>query len=206
MMQRVISNGKDQLFTGLTDFVKLDYKKLGLEKYNFKIKSYTPDSRTGLAKVWKEKHLQNWLDKYRAKGVIVILYRGKSGKITTVQKEYARQNVIGCLFIDKKDIHKLYSGDYKKYLKTPRRIRQQVERTLKYRLQGVAMPSRKGILYYLNRKEWYVEIRDGGGTVKFRQFGLKEHEASILLSKKMSEIEYKITRPRRSENGKRIYP
>ena len=182
---------KKRIYTGKTSPVPLDLEKLGLTKYDLKIINYAPMKIVGQPQAFKRIERKKFLDTYRNLGIVIPLYKGKSQKVSTLNKDYKKMDFCGILFMSNDSFMENFVPW--ECTNSLRSQRLKAEQAMHRFLHGVPSKPSTGILYYLNRKEWTVEIRKSNGKLVFKDTGLKKHVASELLTKKLEEINNSIS-------------
>lgn len=174
-----IIQSKDNLFTGECFPQPLQVEKFKLEDKGMKIVSYNPYFEPNTRPVVKATHFKHWLKEQNMKGVIILLYRGKR-RITMLQKEYARMDVVGGLFMSNRAIMTNLNGR-----SLNRALRLKAKDYLRDILRGRRKDHKDGLLCSLNKRLWNIVITDKNDQIVFECKGKSEQDSYRILKEEL---------------------
>lgn len=175
---------KEKQFQGETYPTPINPKSYGLTELGIKLIPYVRKTEPNTPKVFKEIEFQQWVKQMNFQGVHVLLWKGKSDRLTLTQKEYARQEVQGALLIP-------YSALMNKFRVSllDRQVKIRGREFLTGILKGKKEDHSDGLLYKLNTRLWTVVIYSGAGKVILEKPKLTEDKANQILRDSMKILE-----------------
>lgn len=171
---------KNNTFTGECYPQPLDVEKLKLGDKGIKIVSYNPYFEPNTRPVVKCTHFKHWLKDQNMKGVIVLLYKGKR-RITTLQKEYAKMDVVGGLFMSNSAIMTNLNGR-----SLNRNLRSKAKHYLNDLLRGQRKDHKDGLLALLNKRLWNITITDKNNQIVFECRNKSEQDSYRILKEELN--------------------
>jgi len=169
-------------FTGKTFPQPVKIEKFNLKDKGVKIVRYITNFEPNTPPRAKHMHFKKWLKNKKAVGVLVLLYKGK-GKLTTVQKDYSKMDVVGGLFMNNETIMNMFESRT-----FDRQVRLRATRYLMGLLNGNRKDHKDGLLSSLNHRLWNVTIINPRGRIIFKKRGLPENEANRTLKEELINL------------------
>lgn len=175
---------KGKEFQGETYPIPINPKSFGLTELGIQLIPYVRKTEPNTPKAFKEIEFRQWLKELNFKGVHVLLWKGKSDRLTLQQREYARQEVQGALLIP-------YSTLMNKFrVKVlDRQVKIKGREFLNDILKGKKDDRSDGLLYKLNARMWTVVIYNASSKVLLEKTKLTEDRANQILRISMKNLE-----------------
>lgn len=162
----------------------------GLDKFNLefqgiKFVQYIQPKYKGSLKSWETAtYFKTWFKTLKIDHIVVLLWSGKKGNITTVTQDYANQEVVGAIVKKKTAV-----ATYSKETENNREWQQQAIKEILVLLGGsYTKKGKDGLLYALNEKSFQVTITNKAGDILFHKNELTEPIARKVLDANLDRL------------------